>query len=60
LTVNRRSEFGEVVFKFEGRKSNTEAHNLAPFALSLEQGRHLWLLQPHDTLLIPETLNVEQ
>jgi hypothetical protein len=30
-----RSDFEEVVFKFESRKSNVEAHNLARFALSL-------------------------
>jgi hypothetical protein len=54
------SDFEEVVFKFESRKSNVEAHNLARFALSLGQGRHLWLLEPHDTVLIPVTLNVDQ
>lgn len=41
---------------FEGRASNNEAHSLARFSLSLDHGRHFWLLQPHDILCIPYSL----
>jgi hypothetical protein len=34
---------GGVCFRHEGRKMNTEAHNLGRFASSLPQGRHVWL-----------------
>jgi hypothetical protein len=54
-----RSEFEKVTVVHEGRKSNTEAHNLARFALSLDLGRHLWLLAPYDPLVIPVILNIE-
>uniref|UniRef100_A0A453HF87 RNase H type-1 domain-containing protein n=1 Tax=Aegilops tauschii subsp. strangulata TaxID=200361 RepID=A0A453HF87_AEGTS len=40
-------------FSFEGRAANTEAHNLAKFALSLGLGRHVWLGKPHDVRRIP-------
>jgi ribonuclease HI len=42
---------GGVCFRHEGRKMNTEAHNLARFASSLPQGRHVWLNH------VPEGLN---
>jgi hypothetical protein len=51
-----RREFVTSVFKHEGRKSDTEAHNLARHALSLGQGRHLWLLETHNLMLIPVML----
>jgi hypothetical protein len=47
-----RKEFDTALFKHEGRKSNTKPHNLARHALSLGQGHHLWLLEPHDMMLI--------
>jgi hypothetical protein len=56
----QRSDFQEASFTFEGRSSNMEAHSLARFALSLDQGRHLWLLHPHNTMSIPVILNVDQ
>ena len=40
-------------FSFEGRRVNFEAHKLARFSLSLAQGRHVWLGQPHDQVCIP-------
>jgi hypothetical protein len=46
-------DFETALFTHEGRKSNTEAHNLARHALSLGQGRHPWLFEPHDLMLIP-------
>jgi 6-phosphogluconate dehydrogenase (decarboxylating) len=56
----QRSDFQEASFTFEGRSSNMEARSLARFVLSLDQGRHLWLLQPHDTMSIAVILNVDQ
>jgi hypothetical protein len=32
-------------------------HSLARISLSLDQGRHLWLLQTHDIISIPVTLD---
>jgi hypothetical protein len=49
-------DFETALFSHEGRKSNTEAHNLTRHALSLGQGRHLCLLEPHDLMLIPVIL----
>jgi hypothetical protein len=37
-----------------------KAHNLARYALYLDPGRHMWLLEPHDTHLIHVTLSVNQ
>jgi hypothetical protein len=54
-----RSTFDDVIFKFKGRRSNSEAHSLARLALSLDQGRHLWLLESHNIVSIPVTLDVE-
>jgi hypothetical protein len=54
-----RSTFDDVIFKFERGRSNSEAHSLARFALSLDHGRHLWLLEPHNIVSIPVTLDVE-
>jgi hypothetical protein len=56
----QRLDFQEVSYTFEGRSSNKEAYSLAHFALALDQGRHLWLLEPHDFMSIPIILNVGQ
>jgi hypothetical protein len=37
-------------------KVNVEAHNLARYALALGQGRHLWLLESYDPVMIPTIL----
>jgi hypothetical protein len=37
---------GGVSFRHEGRKSNTDAHNLARMATTLPAGRHVWLGLP--------------
>jgi hypothetical protein len=39
-------KFHTVYFFYEGRKSNTKAHNLAHHSLTLGPGRNLWLLEP--------------
>lgn len=47
------SDFVSCTSVFEGRLSNMEAHRLAKHALYLGEGRHLWLLNPHDPSVIP-------
>jgi hypothetical protein len=44
---------GNLKWRGVKKKSKMEALNLARYALSLDLGSHLWLLEPHDTLLIP-------
>jgi hypothetical protein len=52
--------FNNVIFTFERRESNKDAHSLARFALGLAPGRHVWLLEPFDTSRIPVTLSFDQ
>lgn len=40
-------------FVHEKRDSNYEAHDLARFASSLDEGRHTWLGQPYDPICTP-------
>ena len=56
----RRSSFNSCNFFFEGRSSNTDAHNLAKHSLLLDQGRHLWLIQPHDPSCIPLNAQLDE
>ena len=39
-------------FSFEGRAANVEAYNLTKFFHTLDQERHVWLVQPHDPFFI--------
>ena len=43
-------------FSFEPHLGNEDAHNLARFSLYLGQGRHMWVMQPHDPNVIPQTV----
>ena len=45
---------------FEGCRSNGDAHSLAKFSLSLARGRHLWLINPHNPLCIPQTVDFDE
>ena len=47
-------------FMYESRSVNIEAHKLARFSLSLDQGRHMWLVQPHDKSCIPHSVVYDQ
>ena len=47
-------------FAFEGSASNHETHNRARYALSPDQGRHVWLGQPHDIICIPMSISEDQ
>ena len=54
----RRSFFNSVVFVFERRNHNFEAHNLAKFACNLGVGRHVWLGTPHDQRRVPLNISI--
>lgn len=41
---------------YESRSSYFEPHNLARHALTMDQGRHIWLGQPHDPIVIPVSI----
>lgn len=51
--VKHHASFFNCTFVFEGRASNTDADRLAKFSNTLDQGRHLWLIHPHDPFCIP-------
>lgn len=42
------SNFTKYSFIYESRQSNFDSHNLARFSLSLDRGRHVCLINPHD------------
>jgi hypothetical protein len=43
--IKRRMESFAIV-DFEGRQSNFDAHQLAKSSVSLDFGRHVWLISP--------------
>lgn len=53
-------DFQTCSFVHEGRLSNMEAHDLAEHAFHLDEGRHLWLLDPHDSNVILILRFIEQ
>lgn len=58
--INARvGDFAACKFIHESRRRNFEAHSLAKFSLSLEFGRHVWPMEPHDIVTVPMNL-VEQ
>ena len=54
--IKARSSSFSCIFMFEGRAANQDADRLAKFAYSLDQGRHVWMLIPHDPFCIPQTV----
>jgi hypothetical protein len=48
-----KSSFVSLVFGFESRVLNKEAHNLARSFVCDDQGRRLWLIQPPEGMCIP-------
>jgi hypothetical protein len=50
------SNFSKVHFMHEGRKFTIEAHNLARAATMLAPGRHLWLINPPNFVLVPMSI----
>ena len=58
--IDSSREFQSCSFVHERRLSNKEAHGLARHALHLGEGRHVWLLHPHDTPIIPVIRSIDQ
>ena len=52
----RTLDFVKVVFRFENREANVEAHALAKAASTLPVGRHVWLGNLLDIICIPPVL----
>lgn len=52
--------FEVVAYVHELRSSDFEARNLAKHALSLSVGRHVWLITPYDTTLVPIHIFINQ
>jgi hypothetical protein len=46
-------------FYKEGRQFITDAHNLANASTSLDPGRHMWLINPPNIVLIPVTWSIK-
>ena len=55
----RAATFISCSFSHEYRTSNTEAHNLTKYALSLGFGRHTWLGQPGDLIFVPMNIFIQ-
>ena len=51
--------FASVIFRFERRENNFEAHSVAKGAASLPVGRHVWLGILPDIACIPDVMNFE-
>ena len=51
--------FEHIQFNHEGRRTNVDAHNIARHSLSLDIGRHVWLVDPPIGICIPTHLNFE-
>jgi hypothetical protein len=49
-------EFTSCSFIHEGRRTNHEAHDLAKYTLGLDEGRHVWLIDPPHYLSIPANI----
>jgi hypothetical protein len=52
------TSFQNLVFCYENRLSNKEAHNLARSVVRDTQGRRLWLLQPPEGVSIPVVIEL--
>jgi hypothetical protein len=52
-----RCRFDVLSFVHERRLSNKEAHRLAKSSVLLDQGRHVWLLDPHLIIATASTVN---
>lgn len=53
------TEFDEVHIMHEKREHKWEARDLAKFSVTLDSGRHLWLLNPPDFMYLPLSFSVE-
>lgn len=57
--IKKRAVMFNCTFTFEGRASNIDVDRLAKILNSLDQGRHVWLMQPHDPFCIPLHIEFE-
>uniref|UniRef100_A0A453L8H0 RNase H type-1 domain-containing protein n=1 Tax=Aegilops tauschii subsp. strangulata TaxID=200361 RepID=A0A453L8H0_AEGTS len=54
----RSTHFQDIRFVHESRKYNLEAHSLAKAAVSLSNGRHVWLVTTPDIICIPMNIQI--
>ena len=57
---NTATDFLSCSFIHKGRLSNKETHSLARHTLHLDEGRHVWFLNPSDTAIIHVTRTIDQ
>lgn len=50
--IARKDNFHACHFMYESRRTNFEADSLAKYYVSLDFGRHVWVLQPHGLVTI--------
>jgi hypothetical protein len=58
--IKQKSLMFNCTFTFEGRGANRDAGRLARFSHSLDQGRQVWLVAPHDPFCIPCHMDFDQ
>lgn len=58
--INQRARLFNGNFIYEDRSSNIDADRLAKFSSSLDPGRHLWLIDPHDPIRITRHVDYDQ
>ena len=58
--ISLRASLFHCNFTFERRAINVDAHRLAKYSLTLGQGRHIWLGQPHDPNCIPHLVAFDE
>lgn len=49
----KMGDFEACDFMYESRRRDYEADSLAKFPISLDLGRHVWLVELHDVVTIP-------
>lgn len=58
--IRQRASSIKCNFIFEGRASNGDADRLSKFSHSLDQGRHIWLVEPHDPFCISHHVEFDE
>lgn len=59
ITKIRSTSMFNCIFTFEGRAANSDDDRLAKFSNYLDQGRHVWMVHPHDPFVIPLHVDFE-
>ena len=60
LLVKLDREHLELNFIFERRASDGDVDRLVKFSHSLDQGRHIWLVRPHDPFCVPKYVEFDE